>query len=303
MQGNDQAALTHLRSGLNILHNSPIAGAKNVSNNRSAAPVASGSIRYDILRIFTILDVQATVWLGLDSYNSKVLAPFGDDPGPTAQVIECFSSFEEAEASLDSPMTELYYFRRWVEVRDKSNAPHHSETTAHTKKSELMFLLAQWRLALDVLLAERTGQIPSKDLCRINVMTINHKITTMILAATLQPDEDVIYKDSDHIFEQVLSLAVPLLQPINLVIGLKTRHSAQRSYALRDPVPMFSFPAGLIHPLYLIAIRCHNRVIRDETLSLLASSPWREGAWDSAAMAKIAERRIWQQEEGGFYDK
>lgn len=66
---------------------------------------------------------------------------------------------------------------------------------------------------------------------------------------------------------------------------------------------MFSFYTGIIQPLYVIAIHCRNLSVCREAVSLLSTSPWREGAWDSASMARIAERKIRQLQKEGYYDE
>ena len=54
--------------------------------------------------------------------------------------------------------------------------------------------------------------------------------------------------------------------------------------------------------MYFTAIKCREKVTAHKAIDLLESEPWREGAWDSAAMAKIARRRIVELEDDGWYD-
>ena len=57
-----------------------------------------------------------------------------------------------------------------------------------------------------------------------------------------------------------------------------------------DPynIRIFAFVAGAIQPLYLVASQSPERKMREEALSLLETKPWREGAWDSRVMARLA---------------
>ena len=60
---------------------------------------------------------------------------------------------------------------------------------------------------------------------------------------------------------------------------------------------MFAFVSGVIQPLHMVADKCCDNSICVEAIELLEERPWREGAWDSAVMAKIARRKLQQGKE------
>ena len=67
-----------------------------------------------------------------------------------------------------------------------------------------------------------------------------------------------------------------------------------------DPsMHVFNFYLSTIQPLYFVACNCSEEVTRDAALQLLETPKRREGAWDSAAMARIARRRIRDGEVDG----
>lgn len=55
---------------------------------------------------------------------------------------------------------------------------------------------------------------------------------------------------------------------------------------------------GIIPPLYLTAIKCRFPSIRRKAISLLSSSPRREGMWDAFLAVKVAEKVMTIEEEG-----
>ena len=55
---------------------------------------------------------------------------------------------------------------------------------------------------------------------------------------------------------------------------------------------MFAFVSGAIRPLYMVADKCFDFKVSEEAIDLLEEKPWREGAWDSAAMAAIARKNL-----------
>ena len=60
----------------------------------------------------------------------------------------------------------------------------------------------------------------------------------------------------------------------------------------------FSFTLQNFTTLYLTAIKCRNPNLRRRALSLLKTSPKREGFWDSSLVIKMVERVIEVEEEG-----
>jgi hypothetical protein len=45
------------------------------------------------------------------------------------------------------------------------------------------------------------------------------------------------------------------------------------------------FHEGIIYPLFFTAVKCENAEIRGQAISLLVTSPWQEGPWNSARVA------------------
>ncbi|KAI9149197.1 mercuric reductase [Paramyrothecium foliicola] len=53
--------------------------------------------------------------------------------------------------------------------------------------------------------------------------------------------------------------------------------------------PSFAADMGIVPPLFLVATKCRDPVLRRQAIQLLRSSARREGMWDSSMIAKIAE--------------
>lgn len=54
---------------------------------------------------------------------------------------------------------------------------------------------------------------------------------------------------------------------------------------------MYDLHPGIIAPVSFIAGKRQGLPLRDEAIALLSTRQWREGAWDSSAMATIARKR------------
>lgn len=51
-----------------------------------------------------------------------------------------------------------------------------------------------------------------------------------------------------------------------------------------------SLDTGVLGPLYLVALRCRDPVVRREAIALLGREGRKEGLWDSTLLARVAER-------------
>lgn len=303
LQGNDAGSLIHLRSGLNMLrrdHGSLSTGLQTVSPDQDP-------LRHEILRTFSIMDMQATTWLGLKTFQAPIMIPLdGPDDGPAD--LDLFSTWEEASESLNHRITAMYHFRRLATSYDGAESLAQVLPEMHAKREKLLVRLKKWLVSLEALTAKLWGTIDDEMSQRILVMKMNYEINLISLIACLQPCDQQVYADHEPGFRYIVDLAKSVIGPMDDVVKLRVQHivAANNSGVQHivgtnnsgiDPVPMFSFYAGVIQPLYLTAIKCQNLSVCREAIALLSSSPWREGAWDSATMARIAARRIQQVEE------
>jgi Fungal specific transcription factor domain len=307
MQGNDQVVLIHLRNGLNIIKSTwPTAPAEIDVAQLSTIPEGAIQLRGCILHIFTILDVQAAVWLSLRSFQlNQMLVPLvGTSSGVNA--LGPFRHLDDADTSLTIQINEPYRFRRTVSAIDRPGSlqnPSQLPQGAVGDREKLIAQLSQWRTAFNLLLESLTTQIPGINHRspynvytghRISLMTVHHDITTLAAALTLQSPqaEDRLCRQSEcTIFQKILAAAESLIQPVNIMLTPE-----MRPYIKTPPSdliqPLFHFLPGLIQPLYFTAVKSRNPRTQQRAIALLGTKPWREGAWDSAAMAAIASRHV-----------
>lgn len=288
LQGNDAGALMHLRSGLEILRRNQAGPTADGSGVLSPVLCDSGVIIDDIFFVFCVLDVQATIWLGLESFQSPAMNPVGL-PDTTPQIPECFSSLEKAKQSLDCQITATYLFLRLAAVYLISQSSDEPPKMTIAERQNRLTQLGEWLLALEAFV-QLGHELSAEDLRCITVMNMNYKITFMVLTVSFQPDEEATYRSFHTDFAEIISLAEALLRPAS--------SDASRLRA-QVAAPIFNFEALLIQPLYFTAVKCRHLPTCQKAISLLSTSPWREGAWDSAAMARIAERKVRRWEEEG----
>ena len=236
------------------------------------------------------------MWLSLRSFQFPALTPI-EGPDLSSLKYENFFSLEEANLSLHIQINRMYFFRRLVAANGVLERPDEVPPIAVAERQNLIAQLEKWPPALESLLRQLDleGKANLQDLHRVAVMTINQKVAFMMLSMTFQSpiSEDKLCREFDSIFDSILHHARLLLYPVNVMIDSNISPTPKLLHD--DLMPIFSFTPGIIHALFFTAVKCRNERICQEAILLLSFSPWREGAWDSAAMAKIAERALVQR--------
>ncbi|KAL8751062.1 MAG: hypothetical protein Q9199_006675 [Rusavskia elegans] len=301
LQGNDQSSMSHLRSGLAILRKQyfPHADTRDIMQDSKLNPLQS-----EIARIFHILDNQATIWLGLRAFQDKAYIPIDGGPASTYISPNRFDSLDDACEDLIKLITRVYTFRRYASKHDFAPSTTHVPAAIYAEKDSLLHELDIHRRRLSQFLARQIDAQRPEDPHRITILRINRKVTTMMLAAYLRPHEESFYAECKSQFWQIVSLSTFILRqtpemPRRVVQIVHKNHDVEDAPLGRN---LFSFFAGLIQPLYFTAIKCRERVTAHKAIDLLDGEPWREGAWDSTAMAKIARRKTEELEVAGWYD-
>ena len=276
LQGSDTASIVHLRSGLNILH------------QQQGIP---GPLQQELLRIFSIMDLQAALWLDLKAFRTPMTTPV--DPGSPPLETESFCDIEDAAVSLTFLISRVYNFRRLVTGKaEEQNSP-----CIVIIKRDLGMQLERWPLALEKLLSNLGTKMNVEALHRTFVMRMNHTITRIAFGACLHEDQERVFRAHLPDYRNIISLAQVVVQPLDPVVKARVQRIVAANNASLNPVAVFSYYAGVIQPLYMTAIQCTDVKVSREAIKLLSTSPWQEGAWDSARMAAMAERKVRQVEK------
>ena len=129
---------------------------------------------------------------------------------------------------------------------------------------------------------------------RMTLMRMNYISTWIILSTTFEPCQVESYKPYTCLFGQVLGLAKSILRPATVANrnNLLRAVTANNADSVPNTISFFAFVTGAIEPLYITALKCCEFNLREEAIAMLEEQPWREGAWDSAAISSIARRRL-----------
>ena len=287
LQGNDAGLLVHLRSGLNILQS-----VQDEMNVETLGGVSSSSdvadFRTQTRRLYHLLDWLAALWLG----NRVLQQMEPENPEPYVSIPNHFNDIAETYERLYKWMDQVYRLNHSSTFLDRSDIGAAAFQTIRAKQEYLVGEGSRWLLNVESLLTKFRGRFSPEDVHQITVMMVNHRVISTILGSAVEADEAKYYRGMDSSFQKIISLSSTLLFPVNVMTNSRVFPTTKQ---------IFSFIEGVIRPLHFTAIKCGNLQICQKAISLLKSSPWREGAWESASMAKFAEKKVAQLEKEGFY--
>ncbi|KAL2160678.1 hypothetical protein VTH06DRAFT_1366 [Thermothelomyces fergusii] len=159
-----------------------------------------------------------------------------------------------------------------------------------------------WSHAFEHILASRTApSVSSQEKAAIAVLKM-FQIMGKILFLMTFSDSEMHFDGFTPNFKAIVELALE-------VVGDEERRAAARrcpdpafcphqsrcgsdifgghEYAARHIKPSFSADLGIVPPLYVVATKCRDPLIRRQAIQLLRSSARREGMWDSELAARI----------------
>ena len=279
LQGNNTASMVHLRSGLNILRQQ--SGSSNLLGQQ-------------LMRIFSTMDLQATLWMSLQTFRIPILNPL--KPEGSVIEVDTFNDVEQASYTLNLLISRMYHFRRLV----NDEVGQRDSPTILASKRDLGMQLEMWPSTLARLLADLGATLSVEMLHRTLVMRMNHLITQIAFGACLHKNEERVFRAHLVDFRNIVSLAKIVLRPLDSFVLARVQRIVAANNASINPVAVFSFYAGVIQPLYMTATQCTDVKVCREAIDLLSTPPWQEGAWDSATMARMAKQKMRQLEKRAF---
>ena len=250
------------------------------------APISEDpdTVDSDICRAFTRFDIHASAYEGgpppLRQHHRFTHTPIFQDK------IRDFSSIYEAQTALDKELICCYQFVRQSGDIYRYWTEEEVPLEVFARQVQLLDRLATWRTIFEDFLNTQSNVLTTKDLKTALLLKISHTTMHIMLTNCLVTEEVAYDSFIDH-FRKIVNWA-KTLHPTNAV---DTEHES--------PIkPHYSVEMGIIQPLGFTAVRCRDPLIRREALTLLSTSSWIEGAWDSKSSANVCEHIIKVEEEG-----
>ena len=221
--------------------------------------------------------------------------PKSRQPGFGPHIPTCFTSLEEAQNSL------YYQHNRCLTVAYNlhNTAPHAdligpltecASLEGHRQYSNLFRgILRQWNAAFEAFLVKASATMDSKALQGAAVLKINHGKTALHIETHGHDgfQGSCCWDSLRSKCEEIVDLAASLVKA--------------QTANFNDPSqkPIFSMDQSIVTPLFSIAHRCRDPIIRRRAIALLYNAPRQEGLWHSILTAQVAEK-IMKIEEAGL---
>ena len=224
------------------------------------------------------------------------LDPQSPRPGFGPQIPAYFRSLEEAQNSL------YYHQNRCLKaafdldniVLQDNPASLLSEGAYLESYSQsrdvFRHVLQRWSSAFEAYLVNANATMDSKALQGAAVLKISHRISSLHIENNKQNKlgSPSSWDSFPRECEEIIDLATS-------VVKMHMNSSSNSS----SNSPIFFMDVSIVDPLFCIAHRCRDPIIRRRAIALLYSAPRQEGLWHSVIIARVAER-IMNVEEAGL---
>ncbi|KAG8529693.1 uncharacterized protein KY384_005174 [Bacidia gigantensis] len=303
--GEDSNARVHLTAGIDILRRCYPTELNELTSPGLQKNQQPNLMVQDFARIFSVMDLHAAFWLGLSTCYTLPMEPY---PllDKTLLIPGATPDLDKISLILNCQLGRANAFFHDNTPRYPSpsafNVPFHIQA----EKQRILYELEQWPSILTNFLS-RTPQPTRLESDRIAIMRMQYLALHIRINTFLSPPLPAIYLPFTSAFSSILADAKAVLQFTPSKLPTPPPETAQppliRENVLQaiaancgeeDALNMsfLSFVAGLIQPLYFTATKCQDARMCRDAIAMLEETPWREGAWDSSLMGRIARREL-----------
>ncbi|KFZ10689.1 hypothetical protein V501_05084 [Pseudogymnoascus sp. VKM F-4519 (FW-2642)] len=167
---------------------------------------------------------------------------------------------------------------------DDSSVSSLTRADQHTSRIYLADLQARYSAALHTYLATHPPLTPRERQAGM-LLKLHDAVATLSLStASLSPSEEV-WSACTPDFAAILSLSKSILEMEDGLVSDESGISGGRGGRV-------GMDTGVLGPLYLVALRCRDPVVRSEAVRLLSREGRREGLWDSNLLSRVAAKVV-----------
>ncbi|OBT68974.1 hypothetical protein VE03_01433 [Pseudogymnoascus sp. 23342-1-I1] len=280
-----KTANTHLSNGLKLLSEIRWGeGEEAKRGNELLINTELESVDDYLVEAFTRFNIHSSLF-GQDTIIHYTIA---SRPSHAAHAIpHTFTTFRIARLYLDALINAIYNLAH--QTASLPPTPPLLKHFTHTQ-STLRSSLATWLQTFQTSLPTLTARQPLIAPFVAPFLRTYHTMSTIILATSLHPRDELIYDAHTAAFESMIRLIRGVWETI-------LSYHAPLGDQMPDP-PGFTADMGFIPLLFFVVLKCRFGRIRGEALELLGGAPHREGLWDGV-MAGGVGRRVVEIEEGG----
>ncbi|KAK0615952.1 hypothetical protein B0T17DRAFT_609846 [Bombardia bombarda] len=311
--GDHKQAIRQIQTGLGLLEQ------LRVERRRAFHPKPEEPVEEELVQMFTRLAIQAKsydmafhfpdpwiVRLTTASQNQDPSSPSSEGASPVSlhqdPIPERFGSIIDARLAWDTLCERIFRFTETMFAHAQSGVMGVLPASLRQYGIHFRKDIESWSDAFEHILASRTAPgVSSQEKAGIAVLKMNQIMAQILFLMTFS-DSEVQFDSFIVQFKAIVNLALE-------VVGDEERRAAAKrcpdpafcrhrhrhepdifgghEYAARHIKASFSADLGIVPPLFVVATKCRNPLIRRQAIQLLRSSSRREGMWDSELTARI----------------
>lgn len=221
--------------------------------------------------------------------------PKSSQPGFGPHIPAVFTSLEEAQSSLYYHQNRCLKAAYDLDVASRGNSVTSLDEDAYLEdysqgRDVFRDILWRWSSAFEAFLLKASPTMDSKALQGAAVLKISHR------RSSLQVEYHKLSRlKSPNTWDPLIRECAEIVDLAASVV--KLHNGTSENIASKGPV--FFMDVNIVGPLFIIAHRCRDPIIRRRAIALLYSTPRQEGLWHSIITARVAEK-IMNVEEAGL---
>jgi hypothetical protein len=282
VRGNYDAAIVHLKSGIEILKSKSL--AVNTGNSGDVPYLDPQTDEDDLIELFTRLDLSASAFL--DNQPPQLEMRLSESlPDLTTHRFRDLAEARKCLQRLVNMCSHLTISQ--YQYRDK---PDLLPIEAEAERIKLMSAIRHWAIQFDTLLKTPImADLSGRSLQGAFTLIMQQKTILTILAASPSSDVRMLQLFEKDI-ESIVSIAAWLVRTSEPLPESSPNYAFTGKVQLETgDAPKFTADMGIVAPLYYIAVNYPNPSLRQRALDIL-KIPRREGLWDSLLISNIIEK-------------
>lgn len=287
LRGRYRTGAEHLRSGMKLL-------AK--LDEHSGGPLNQREHADEwLIEAFEKLNLQAnllgqgTLSLHCAGRHTSQIEPF-----PAT-----FQNMREARKRLDYLLNDVAHLREQSRLHGRLWGDPSSEgSDLHGRRNGILADLETWSRIYRVSRVTILSQMGRDGQASYIMLNMYHTMALIMTSTSLQPGGEDAFDAYTEAFSSILNQSMSLRSLASAAVESQSSGSDDDSQFVRSyGNSPFILDWGWIPPLFFVAVKCRDHGIRGQAILMLKASMSKEGIWDSAMAAIVAEE-VMRLEEG-----
>ncbi|KAK4540554.1 hypothetical protein LTR36_009084 [Oleoguttula mirabilis] len=270
-QGGRRQAKSHLTSGLKII--------REVQEDASASAASSRKSLVPLIEAFELLDIQISL-----NTNDRVHLNRAVGLAHSTRLPEDvhFTAVPDAICPLNVHMAAMRELVHMVELRafTPEGICGNEHRDFEYEQARQLVALSSWEEAMDSLFSRLKT---SREQQAARQLQLHHLSTKLMVSMCLSNGQELLWDSFTADFQRMLHLSNTLIEVAQ--------------YPDDSRFPSFSLNMGVLAPLYFLALKCREPLIRHKALDLLSTCSHQEGVWDGPTLAPSANAIVQLEEQ------